>query len=181
MFLVICIAKLLISRFSFVKQPPSVEKRKGFFFPPKHSHEKFFRNFFQIYPSDFLLIFWREFVMRGRAACSLPIGGGVSLSLLACWASRSLSFFRSSLAPALSLVVFLIGFRPCRWVVLVGGAGLPSFPCPSFPCPFLSSSILVGLLGCGLPCLIVQHRERLSPSGGSGLWKHLPTGQNGSK
>ena len=104
--------RLLISRFSFVKQPPSVEKRKGFFFPPKHSHEKFFRKFFHNYPSDFLLIFGREFVMRGTAACSLPMGGvllfcglvGFSLPLFLSFLTCSGSFFRS--------------FRPC---------GLPAF------------------------------------------------------
>lgn len=36
-----------------------------------------------------------------------------------------LSFPLSLVAPALSFVAFLVGFRPCRWVVLVGGAGLP--------------------------------------------------------
>ena len=106
-FWLFALPRLLISRFSFVKQPPSVEKRKGFFFPPKHSHEKFFRKFFHNYPSDFLLIFWREKLWRVAASCKLPQGGvplfcglvGFSLPLFLSFLTCSGSFFRS--------------FRPC--------------------------------------------------------------------
>ena len=71
-----CIAKVTYFTVFHLLASPSVEITRGVFLSPKHSTEKFFRKFFQITPSDFLLIFWREFVMRGTAACPLPMGGG---------------------------------------------------------------------------------------------------------
>ena len=76
-FWLFALPKLLISRFSFVKQPPSVEITQGVFLshrniPPKNFSE----NFFKSTPSDFLLIFWREKLWRGAASFYLPEGGG---------------------------------------------------------------------------------------------------------
>ena len=91
--MVICIAKLLISRFSFVRTP-SVEKREGFFFPPKHSHEKFFRNFFQIYPRRLFADFLARICDEGKG-CLLPAYGGGTPFLWACGlVGLSLPFFR---------------------------------------------------------------------------------------
>ena len=87
---------------------PSVEKRKGFFFPPKHSHEKFFRKFFQITPRRLFADFLARICDEGNGCLPFAYGGvplfcglvGLSLRFFA------LPFFRSSLAPALSLVAF---------------------------------------------------------------------------
>ena len=97
------------------------------------------------YPSDFLLIFWREFVMGLAASCQLAMGGGVPffVGLLACWLaglprlSRSCSLV-ALFVPALSLV-------PCWLVLLVGGAGRWRWA-SLVPCP----SILVGFVPEGL-------------------------------
>ena len=95
-----------------------------------------------------MLIFWREFVMRGTDACSLPMGGYPFFVGL--WACRGLSFvpfFAPAMqaAPALSLVAFPLSLwasvpywlaasgapepigaaGPVVFLVLLGGAWLP--------------------------------------------------------
>ena len=84
---------------------PSVEKREGFFFPPKHSHEKFFRNFFQIYPRRLFADFLARICDEGRCFLRLAIGGGTPF-FVGLWACRCLSFVSLSLVPS-----FLVGFR----------------------------------------------------------------------
>ena len=157
------IAGLLILRFSFTKlikqsSPLPLRQREGFFFPPKHSHEKFFRKFFQIYPSDFFLIFWREFVMRKAASFYLSEGGYPF-----CWlVGLSLPFFRSASLP-------FVPFFPCCVPRFVGGWcwWWCCFPCSlvGWAClPALVPSLLVLLplfpCPCSLgPCWVVGFRS----------------------
>ena len=144
-FWLFALPRLLISRFSFVRTP-SVEKREGFFLPPKHSTEKFFRKFFQNYPRRLFADFLARICDEGKGCLLLAIGGGVPffVGLWACCRSASfplslvphlLRLFR--LLPSLSLVPsFLVGFRslvvgsigaagPVVFLVLLGGGGLP--------------------------------------------------------
>ena len=73
---------------------PSVEITQGVFLSPRNIPTKnFSENFFKSTQGDFLLIFWREFVMRGKAACSLPMGGvPLFCGLVGLWACRWLCF-----------------------------------------------------------------------------------------
>lgn len=128
-----------------------------------------------------MLIFWREFVMRGRAACPLPYGGGcpflcglVGLSLLHSFAPSLLHSFtpfpspfpRSLVAPAMQAAPALCSLLSC----LVGAGRLA-------PC-------LPSLLACGPedlnPSGALRHTGSIgsTPAGPermratSGLWEH---------
>ena len=122
--------------------------------PPKHSHEKFFRKFFQIYPRRLFADFLARICDEGNGCLLLAIGGG-TLFLWACGlvagsAPLLSSFPLSLVAPALSLVAFPFprSFFPCGlpfpigwqhrggsgtigaagpvvFLVLLGGGGLP--------------------------------------------------------
>ena len=117
-FWLLALPRLLISRFSFVRTPP-VETTQGVFLYPRNIPTKnFSENFFKSTQGDFLLIFWREFVMRGKAACSLPMGGGYPFlcGLVGLWACRCLSFVSLSL----SLFSLLRSLFPCGLPFLIG-------------------------------------------------------------
>ena len=101
-----------------LRRSPSVEITQGVFLSPKHSTEKFFRIFFKSTPSDFLLIFWREFVMRGRDACHLPMGGCPFLCGL-------VDLLRLFLFLALVPCPLLLRLFPCCLVLL---CAFPFFP-----------------------------------------------------
>ena len=109
-----------------------------------------------------MLIFWREFVMRGKAACSPPMGGvPLFCGLVGLWAcglvggsASLLSSFPLSLvapamqaAPALSLVAFPLSL----WASVpywLAASGAPEPIGAAGPVVFL---VLLG--GAGLPCL----------------------------
>ena len=128
--------RLLISRFSFVRTPP-VETTQGVFLSPETFPRKIFpKIFFKSTQGDFLLIFWREFVMRGKAACSLPMGG---VPLFCGLVGLSLPFFRFPFPRSFFPcgLPFPIGWQhrggsgtigaagPVVFLVLLGGAWLP--------------------------------------------------------
>ena len=134
----------LFHDFHLLNNPLPLRNARGFSFPRNIPTKNFSENFFKSTPSDFFLIFWREFVMRGTAACSLPMGG----VLLFCGlVGFSFPLFLS----------FLSLLRLCRRLPFLS-----------------SYSVLVGFLPfipglCGsTPALW----ECLNPSGGSGLWEH---------
>ena len=123
----ICIAKVTYSTVFHLLTPPSVEKRKGFFFPPKHSTEKFFRKFFQIYPKRLFADFLARICDEGNGCLPLAIGGGVPF-FVGLWASLSLSLF--------PFPFLCSAFLPCGLAFLLfldywehlnpsGAAGLP--------------------------------------------------------
>ena len=91
-------------------EPLPLRQRKGFFLPPKHSHEKFFRKFFQNYPRRLFADFLARICDEGNGCLPLAIGGGYPLLWGCGFVVAPLlclpSFPRSSLAPALSLVAF---------------------------------------------------------------------------
>ena len=114
-FWLLALPRLLISRFSVVRTP-SVETTQGDFLSPKHSHDKFFRKFFQNYPRRLFADFLARIYDEGECLLLLAVGGG-TLFLWACglvvapllclpFLSFRFPFPRSSLAPALSLVAF---------------------------------------------------------------------------
>ena len=149
-----------------------MRQREGFFFPPKHSHEKFFRIFFKSTPSDFLLIFWREFVMGLAASCQLAMGG-VSLSLLARLIAPPRSLFLALLPLSLRLCRRLFLSLCSLLACLVGG--LPSAFLPFVPLS-LWASVPDWLTASGHPLTIgsdgsigasLDHREH-SEQGKSG-------------
>ena len=116
----------LFHDFHLLNNPLPLRNARGFSFPRNIPTKNFSENFFKSTPSDFFLIFWREFVMRGTAACSLPMGG--YSFFVGLWASRSLSFFRSFLCSGYA-------------------GGFPSFPLiPSLWASCLSSLDYVGAL-----------------------------------
>ena len=132
-FWLFALPRLLISRFSFL-EPPSVEITRGVFLSPETFPRKIFPKIFSNLPKRLFADFLARICDEGKG-CLLPAHrGGVSLSLLACWASRSLSFFRSSLAPALSLVpcglpafhLWTIGATLAHWEHL-GASGRPDY------------------------------------------------------
>ena len=100
--MVTCIAKLLISRF-VIATPLPLRNARGFSLPPKHSHEKFFRKFFQITPRRLFADFLARICDEESSFFRPAGGGGTPFCGLV---GLSLPFFRSSIAPALSLVAF---------------------------------------------------------------------------
>ena len=119
-------------------EPPSVEKREGFFFTPKHSHEKFFRKFFQIHPKRLFADFLARICDEGNG-CLLPAYGGVpSFCGLV---GLSLPFFRFPRS--------LVGLPCWCWVSLV--VGFRSF----HPCG------VVGLWASCLPASLASSRASL--------------------
>ena len=170
--------RLLISRFSFVRTP-SVEKREGFFFAPKHSHEKFFRNFFQIYPRRLFADFLARICDEGNGCPPFAIGGG-TLFLWAC----GLPFPSFFLCSGFRCVPDCWGFHPC-WC-RPSGSFFRCVPCwwsgvgrlPSFPFP--RSSLAPALIAFPLS-LWASVPDWLTASGW--LWtRGAPqTGQKGTK
>ena len=119
-FLVTCIARLLISRFSFVKQPPSVEKRKGFFLP-RNIPTKNFPKIFSKHPKRLFPDFLARICDEGNGCLPLAYGGGTpflgACGLAASALSLSFSFLCSgyaggfrSLSCWVALPFFLVGF-----------------------------------------------------------------------
>ena len=96
-------------------EPLLLRQRKGFFFPPKHSHEKFFRNFFQIYPRRLFADFLARICDEGECLLLLAIGGGTPFcGLVGLLSLRffAFPFFRCcSGSFACCVPSFLVGFR----------------------------------------------------------------------
>ena len=115
-------------------EPLPLRQRKGFFFPPKHSHEKFFRKFFQIYPRRLFADFLARICDEGECLPA-PCNRGGTLFLWAC----GLPSFRFSFP-----FPFLFSSFPCC-SGYAGGSG--SFPCcvPSILVGF--RSLLAGSIG----------------------------------
>ena len=75
----------LFHGFHLLNNPLPLRQRKGFFFPPKHSHEKFFRKFFQITPRRLFADFLARICDEGNGCLPLAIGGGTPfVGLWAC-------------------------------------------------------------------------------------------------
>ena len=167
-FLVICIAKLLISRFSFVKQPPSVEITRGVFLSPETFPRKIFPKFFSNLPKRLFADFLARICDEGKG-CLLPAHRGGGVPFFVGLLGFSLPLFLSFLTCSGSFSRCVPDWLPS---LSVGGAGRWCWASRSgsFSRPLWASSLASGL--------IVQGWEY---RGGSGLWKHLPTGQNGSK
>ena len=113
---------------------PSVEKREGFFFPPKHSTEKFFRKFFQIYPRRLFADFLARICDEGNGCLPFAIGGGYPF-FVGLWACRWLCFasfpfpLLLRLCRRLRLFSLLRSPYPCGLPFLIGwqhrgGSGL---------------------------------------------------------
>ena len=96
-------------------EPLPLRQRKGFFFPPKHSHEKFFRKFFQIYPRRLFADFLARICDEGKG-CLLPAYGGGVPFFVGFWACRCPSFV--SFSP--SLFLSLRSLFPCGLPFLIG-------------------------------------------------------------
>ena len=96
-------------------EPLPLRQRKGFFFPPKHSHEKFFRKFFQIYPRRLFADFLARICDEGNGCLPLAIGGGTPF-FVGLWACRCLSFV-PFFAPAMQAApaLFLVAFPLSLW------------------------------------------------------------------
>ena len=145
-FWLFALPRLLISRFSFVKQPPSVEITRGVFLSPETFPRKIFPKIFSNLPKRLFADFLARICDEGKGVLCHAHRGGVPF-FVGLWACLGSFSFRSLPLPLLSVFPccsscagsFFCPLLSCRWVVLVGGAGLPSFPCPSFPFPFSRS------------------------------------------
>lgn len=130
-----------------------MRQREGLFFTPKHSHEKFFRKFFQNYPKRLFADFLARICDEGKGCLYPAHRGGASLSLWTCWLPSSLSF----------VPLLLRLFVPC-WLALLVVAGRSLVPLSLVP------SVLVGLLGCGLPCIRLNSAALGAPGAPGHLW-----------
>ena len=93
-FLVICIAKLLISRFSFL-EPPSVEITRGVFLSPETFPRKIFPKIFSNLPKRLFADFLARICDEGKG-CLLPAHrGGVPFFVGLLGFPRSLSLVAS--------------------------------------------------------------------------------------
>ena len=119
--MVFALPSYLFHDFHLLNNPLPLRQREGFFFTPKHSHEKFFREFFITTPRRLFADFLARICDEGKGCLYLAYGGGVPffVGLWACpgsftFRSLSLSFLSLSLVDpavqALSLV-------PCRLVL----------------------------------------------------------------
>ena len=117
-------------------EPLPLRQRKGFFFAPKHSHEKFVRKFFQIYPRRLFAHFLARICDEGKG-CLLPAYGGGTpffVGLWACGLVAAFLFVAFPLSLWASVPYWLtasgapepIGAAgPVVFLVLLGGAWLP--------------------------------------------------------
>ena len=98
-------------------EPLPLRQRKGFFFPPKHSHEKFFRKFFQNYPRRLFADFLARICDEGKGRLPIAIGGGTPFLWACGLVGLPLPFFRPSLAPAMQAApaLFLVAFPLSLW------------------------------------------------------------------
>ena len=183
-FWLFALPRLLISRFSFLEPPFRWDNARGFSFPRNIPTKNFSENFFITTQATFCWFFGAK--NCGGERLPAPCNRGGYPFFVGLWACLGSFSFRSLPLPLLSVFPccsscagsFFCPLLSCRWVVLVGGAWLPSFPCP-----FLSSSILVGLLGCGLPCIRLDSAALGAPEsiGAAGLLGALRTGAKGLK
>ena len=125
--------RLLISRFSFVKQPPSVEITRGVFLSPETFPRKIFPKIFSKHPKRLFADFLARICDEGKG-CLLPAYGGGTPFFVGLWASvpRLILQHREHLNPSGRLgllcssfcwvVLLVVGFRSS---VLPDSLGLP--------------------------------------------------------
>ena len=105
----------LFHGFHLLNNPLPLRQRKGFFFPPKHSHEKFFRKFFQITPRRLFADFLARICDEGNGCLPLAIGGGYPfcrlVGLLSLRFFAFLSFLTCSGSFPCCVPFVLVGFR----------------------------------------------------------------------
>ena len=149
-FWLFALPRLLISRFSFVKQPPSVEITRGVFLSPETFPRKIFPKIFSNLPKRLFADFLARICDEGKGVLCPALWGGYPF-LWACGLASALSlsapfpclFFPCSLvAPA----VQALSFVPCClvggwcWSVVLG-----------FPRSLVPRSLSLSLVPCGLP------------------------------
>ena len=125
-------------------EPLPLRNARGFSLPRNIPTKNFSEIFFKSTQGDFLLIFWREFVMRGMAACPCNRGGyPLFVGLWACCRSASLPSLSLVPFPSFPFLVpsFLVGFRS----LLANSIG--STPAPSGRLVLLCSSFCWVVLG----------------------------------
>ena len=156
--------------------------------PPKHSHEKFFRKFFQITPRRLFADFLARICDEGNGRLLPAYGGGTPFCRLVGLSPALLRFFPLSLvapamqaAPALSLVAFPLSLWASvpDWLTASGSTPAPS----GAPEPIGAAGPVVFLVllgGGGLPFL-GPASVRLSVLDSLGASGPPATGQNGSK